>query len=97
MSRVQPRVADLGAGWRKYPPRGPPGPCGAFVGRFPVRQFYQERPDSRYRIFKQEKSSGLRPHPEPFHNARQRRAFQGIPGLLVQNHHRGCGSGFLRF
>ena len=59
MSRVRPRVAGLGAGWRKYPPRGPPGPCGAFVGQFPVGQFYQERQDSRCRIFKQEERLGV--------------------------------------
>lgn len=58
MSRVWPRVAGLGAGWRKYPPRGPPGPCGAFVGRFPVGQFHQECQDSRCRIFKQEERPG---------------------------------------
>lgn len=55
---MRPGVAGLGAGWRKYPPRGPPGPCGAFVGRFPVGQFYQERQDSRCRIFKQEERPG---------------------------------------
>ncbi len=81
MSRVWPRVAGLGAGWRKYPHRGPPGPCGAFVGRFPVGQFYQERPDSRCRIFKQEKRLGSRPSPSLFYIARQRRSFQGIPGF----------------
>ncbi len=90
-------VAGPGARWGKYPPRGPPGPCWAVSGEVPVRQFYQGQQDSRRRIFKQEKGSGLRPHPGPFHIARQRRSFQGIPGSFVQNHHRGCGSGFLRF
>jgi len=54
------------------------------VGRFPVRQFYQERPDSRYRIFKQEKRLGSRPFPSLVHIARQRRSFQGIPGFQGQ-------------
>lgn len=41
MSRVWACVPGQRPRWRKYPPRGPPGPCGAFVGRIPVRQFYQ--------------------------------------------------------
>ena len=47
MSRVRACVADLGARWRMYPPRGPPGPCWGFVGRIPIRQIYQESQDSK--------------------------------------------------
>ena len=65
MSLVRLFVAGPGQGWRKYPPRGPPGPCGAFMGRIPVRQFYQGPLRLQASDFQAGEKAGVKTLPQP--------------------------------
>lgn len=80
-----------GRGGESTRPEDLRGCVGPLCAGFRLGGFTKDHPGSRCRIFKQEKGSGLRLLPEPFHIARQRRSFQGIPGLLCKNWY---GAGF---